>query len=191
MYNLISSTNVNAYLQTDTQTFSVTESTTNTKTPDLSCSLSVSTSMTFSLSSYNSAIIPSFVTIDSATGVLTIAAPSVSSSMTYSFYIDSTISGMSSPVQKMINLTINKWTASNCQKCSSTDSTVCMSWYSGYNQNSGSCTLSTSGTAEALSTSSQVAIGAIALFSIGSSLTNLSSMANLWSIINQMQILSN
>ena len=182
---------MNAYLQTDTQAFSVTESTTSTQTPNLSCSLSVSTSITFSLSSYNSAIIPSFVSIDSATGVLTIEASSVSSQTIYSFYITSTISGMSSPVQKIINLTIYKCTASNCQICSATNSTVCSSCNTGYNLNSGSCILKVSGTAKTLSTSSQAVIGAIALFSIGSSLTNLSSMASLWSVINQMQILSN
>ena len=195
---------MNAYLQTDTQDFSVTESTTSMQTPNMSCSFSGSTSITFSLSILNGAIFPSFVSIDSATGVLLIAAPSVSNPTTYSFYITSTISGMSRPVQKIINLTINKSTASsnqnctvnNCQICSTADSTVCMSCNSGYNINSGSCILSkseaeTSETAKSLSTSSQAVIGAIALFSIGSSLTNLSSMASLWSVINQMQILPN
>ena len=200
-YNLVSSANSDAYLQIATQAFSVTESTTSTQTPNLSCSFSGSTSITFSLSSYNGAIIPSFVSINSTTGVLTIAAPSVSSSTTYSFYIDSTVSGISGPVQKIINLTVNKstvsnsqkCTASNCQKCSATDSAVCTSCNSGYSLSSGSCILNVSeseasGTAKSLSTSSQAAIGAIALFSIGTSLTNLSSMASLWSIINQMQI---
>ena len=136
------------------------------------------------------------MSIDSTTGVLTIAAPSVSNSTIYSFYITSTISGVSGPVQKIISLTVNKCTASNCQKCSAINSTVCTSCSSGYNLNSGSCVISkseaqTSETAESLSMSSQTAIGAVALFSIGSSLTNLSSLASLWSIINQMQILLN
>ena len=146
------------------------------------------------MGSYKGAITPSFVSIQSETGVLTIAAPSISSSTTYSFYIVSTIQGVIDPVWKIINLTINKCTASNCRICSVTNSVVCSNCNSGYSLNSGSCILNVSetevsGTAEALSTSSQVAIGAIALFSIGSSLTNLSSMASLWSIINQMQIL--
>ena len=196
LYNQISTITSDAYFQIVTQPFSVSESTTSTQTPNLSCSFSGLTSITYSLNSYNGAIIPSFVSIDSATGVVTIAAPSVSSSTTYSFYITSTISGMSGPVQKIINLTINKCTANNCQKCSATDSTVCMSCNSGYNLNSGFCILNvseaeTSETAEALSMSSQAAVGAIALFLIGSSLNNLSSLASLWSVINQMQILSN
>ena len=137
-YNLISSTTSDAYLQIATQTLSVSESTTSTQTPNLSCSFSGSTSITYSLSSYNGGIIPSFVSIDSATGVLTIAAPSVSSSTTYSFYIDSTISGISGPVQKIINLTVKKCTASNCKICTVTDSSVCATCNSGFSLSSGS-----------------------------------------------------
>ena len=127
LYNLVSSTTSGVYFQIVTQPLSVTESTTSTQTPNLSCSFSGLNSITYSLSSYNGDIIPSFVSIDPATGVLTIVAPSVSSSSTYSFYIDSTVLGMSGPVQKIINLTVNKCTASNCQKCSAINSTVCTS----------------------------------------------------------------
>ena len=137
-YHLISSTTSDAYIQTDTQTFSVSESTTSTQVPNLSCSLSGATSIVYSLSSYNGAIVPSFVSIDSTTGVLTIAAPSVSSSTTYSFYIISTISGVSSPVQKVINLTVNKCTAGNCQICTITDSSICATCNSGYSLSLGS-----------------------------------------------------
>ena len=137
-YSQGSSTTSDAYLQTYTQALYVSESTISTQTPNLSCSSSGSTSITFSLSSYNGAIIPSFVSINSATGVLTIAAPSVSSSTDYSFYIDSMVSGISEPVQKIINLTIKKCTAESCQICSATDSTVCTSCNSGYSLSSGS-----------------------------------------------------
>ena len=192
-YNLISSSSSDTYLQTVSQSFSVSESTTSTQTPNLSCSFSGATSITYSLSSYSGAIVPSFVSINSTTGILTIAAPSVSSSTNYSFNILSDILGLKSPVQKTINLTVKKCTVSNCQKCSVTDSTVCSVWNSGYIENSNSCTLSkaeaeTSGTAKLLSMINQAAIGAIALLSFGLSLTNLSSMASLWSFINQMQI---
>ena len=51
---------------------------------------------------------------------------------------------MSISVQKIINLIINKCTASNCQLCSATNSAVCTSCNSGYNLNSGSCTLNVS-----------------------------------------------
>ena len=189
MYNLISNITSDAYIQIVTQTFSVSESTTSTQTPNLSCSFSGSTSITYNLSSYNGAIIPSFVSIDSTTGVLTIAAPSVSSSTSYSFYINSTISGISGPIEKIINLTVKKCTASNCQKCSVSDSSICANCNSGYILSSGFCNLPETETAKSMSTSSQTVIGAVALFSFGSSFTNLSSMASLWSVINQMQIL--
>ena len=197
-YNLVSSTNSDAYLQIATQAFSVTESTTSTQTPNLSCSFSGSTSITFSLSSYNGAIIPSFISINSTTGVLTIAAPSVSSSTTYSFYIDSTVSGISGPVQKIINLTVNKsvvsnsqiCAASNCQKCSATDSTVCTSCNSGYSLSSGSCKLIVSEVpkAEVEQSSVQIITGATLVLGLASSLLNTSSMASLWSMLNQTQI---
>ena len=191
-YNLISPGTSNAYIQNETQTLSVSELTISTQTPNLSCSFSGSTSITYSLSSYNGAIIPSFVSIDSATGVLTIAAPNVSSSSNYSFYITSTISGMSSPVQKVINLTVKKCTVSNCKLCSISDSSVCATCNPEFSLSLGSCKLSeakTSETAQLLSTINQVVIGATVFISVGSSLSNLSSIASLWSIISQLQIL--
>ena len=199
LYNLISSITSDAYLQIVTQTLFVTESTTSTQTPNLSCSFSGSTSITFSLSSYNGAIIPSFISINSTTGVLTIAAPSVSSSTTYSFFIDSTVSGISGPVQKIINLTVNKsvisnsqiCAASNCQKCSATNSAVCSSCNSGYSLSSGSCKLIVTEVpkAEVEQLSVQIITGATLILVFASSLLNSSSMASLWAMINQTQIL--
>ena len=204
-YNFVTSTSSDVYFQINTQAISVSESTTSTQVPDLSCSASGSTSIVFSLNSYNSAIVPSFVSINSTTGILTIVAPSVSSSTNYSFYITSTISGISSPVQKIINLTVKKCTAINCQICTITDSSICTTCNPGYNLSLGSWNLiniqpiqptqpiqqepSISETAKLLSTANQITIGVIILASAGSSLTNLSSMASLWSIINQVQIL--
>ena len=161
------------------------------QTPNLSCSFSGSTSIDFSLSSYNGGNIPSFVSVNSATGVLTIAAPSVSSSTTYSFYIDSTVSGISEPVQKIINLTVKKCTVSNCKTCTVTDSSVCATCNSGFSLSSGSYNLwesKMSNLANLLSIINQVIIGTIVLISVGSFLTNLSSMASLWSVISQLQI---
>ena len=198
LYNFVSSTTSDVYLQMNAQAFSVSESTTSTQVPDLSCSLSGSTSIVFSLNSYNSAIIPSFVSVNSTTGVLSISAPSVSSSTNYSFYITSTILGISSPVQKIINLTVKKCTVINCQICTITDSSVCATCNSGFNLNFGNCNLpeiqsaqqetSKSEVAKLLSTTNQVVTGAIILISVGLSLANLSSMSSLWSVINQMQV---
>lgn len=60
------------------------------------------------MSNYGSSTVPSWVTIDSSTGVLTATKPKVSVDTEFSFNVDSTISGFSSPVQKLVKLTIKK-----------------------------------------------------------------------------------
>ena len=197
-YNQISSSTSDVIIQTNTQSFTVSESTSSTQSPNLSCSLSGSTLITYSLSSYNGAIIPSFVSINSTTGILTIAAPSVSSSTTYSFYIDSTISGVSGTFQEIINLTVKKCTVSNCQICTVTDSSVCATCNSGFILSSGSWNLqstqssqqetSVSDTAKSLTITNQIVVGVIVFITVVSSLTNLSTMASLWTAINQLQL---
>ena len=157
-------TTSDVYFQVNTQTYSVCESTTSTQTPNLPCSFSGSTSITYSLSSYNGSIVPSFVSINSATGVLTITAPCVSSSTDYSFNILSKVSGITDPTQNIIKLSVNNCTVGSC---------------------------SSSEVAKLLSAIIQGVIAATALLSLGLSLSNLSSMAILWSAINQVQILNN
>ena len=112
---------------------------------------------------------------------------------------------MSSPVQKVINLTVKKCTVSNCKICTITDSSVCATCNPGFSLSFGSCNLpktqpsqqnaqpvqnktSKSETAKLLSTINQVVIGATVFISVGSSLSNLSSIASLWSVISQLQI---
>ena len=189
MYNVVSSVTSDVYLQIVTQAFSVSESTISTQTPNLPCSFSGSTPIVYSLSSYGGAVIPLFVSIDSTAGVLSIEAPSVSNSVDYSFYIVSTVSGLSSPVNNIIKLTVKKCTASNCHTCSVSDSFICENCNSGYRLKSGSCSLPESDTAKSLSMANQIIVGSIVLLTFGFSFTNLSSMASLWSAINHMQIL--
>ena len=71
-------------------------------TIEISCSSKGSTSISFSLSGYNGTSPPSFVFVDSSTGVLNIIAPSVTASTQYSFYVDSSISGSSNAIQKIV-----------------------------------------------------------------------------------------
>ena len=197
-YTLVSSTTSDAYIQTNAQALSVSESTTSTQAPNLSCSFSGSTSIVFSLSSYNGATVPSFVSINSGAGVLTIVAPSVSSSSTYSFYIVSTIQGVTNPVQNLISLTVNKCTAGNCQICTTADSSICATCNLGFSLSLGTWNLSNtnaqqkasmSDTAKSFSIINQAVIGVLILILVGSSFMNLSTMASLWSVINQVQIL--
>ena len=63
-----------------------------------------------SISGYGSSTVPSWVAINSTTGILTITAPSVSADTEFDFDATSSIYGVSSPVQKLIKLTVI-----NCQ----------------------------------------------------------------------------
>ena len=192
MYNLISFTTSYVYFQVNTQKISVSESTTSSQSPNLPCSFSGSTSIDYSLSSYNSATIPSFVSIGSVSGLLSIAAPSVSTTNTYIFSINSTVSGASSPIQTIIMLTVNKWTSNNCKLCSVTNSSICATCYSGYSLSSGNCNLPQSEIAKMLRITNQSVVGLIALLLLilnwAKSSSSTSSSGMLWSIVNQMQI---
>ena len=188
-YTQVSSTSSDVYFFIKAQSFSFSEATNNTWTPNLSCSFSGTTSIFYSLSSYNGSNLPSFISINSATGVLSINAPNVSSSTDYVFMIVSTISGISNQVNDIITLTIMKCTVSNCRQCSATDSSVWSICDSGYNINSGIWNLTESETTKSLTISNQTIIGATIVFWIALSLFNPPSLAYLWSMINQTQIL--
>ena len=131
-----------------------------TFSPDLPCSTSGTTSISFSISSYGGTNTPSFVSIDAATGVLNVVAPNISADTEYNFYIDSTISMASNPVQSIIKLTIKKWIVNNWSRCSATSS-VCASCSSGYTLSSGAWNLEESQTAQTLKTVNQVVTGVI------------------------------
>ena len=136
-YALVSSYTFNPNDQTNAQTLSITEDNSMNIVPSLPCSFLGTTLINYNLESYNGANIPSFISLDSLTGVLSISAPKVSVTTDYYFYVISSISVVSSQVKSMIRLTIKKCTASNCTKCSATDSSVCTICNSGYNLNSG------------------------------------------------------
>ena len=84
--------------------------------PTLTCSSLSSTTIVYSISSYNGVTAPSWVAIDSSSGLLKISTPSVINSTSCSFYINSQISSVTNPVQKLINLKVTKWLAQNCKK---------------------------------------------------------------------------
>ena len=92
--------------QTQDQSISALEKNTVTIMPDLTCTSSGSTSISFSIANYLPSTAPSWVLINSSTGALAISPPEVSVDTEYKFYVDSTISGVTSPVQKLIKLTV-------------------------------------------------------------------------------------
>ena len=80
---------------------------------------------------------PSWVNINSTTGVLSITAPDVVSDTEFDFYINSVVTGIVLPSQKLIKLTVQSCTSLNCQKCVSTSNTIWDIWSIGYFLNSG------------------------------------------------------
>ena len=98
-----------SYLTAD-QTINVMENSAAQIQPDLPCSISGSTSITFSTANYMASTVPSWIAINSVSGILSINAPEVSLDTEYDFYINSAVSGVSIPVQKLIKLIIT----SNC-----------------------------------------------------------------------------
>ena len=109
-------TTSDVYYQILTESFSVVEGNSASFTPSLSCSFSGTTQIAFSLSSYGSSAVPSWVSINSSTGVLTItASPNVSLNTEFVFYATSTVSGVASPVHKLIKLTVTDNPQQNSQ----------------------------------------------------------------------------
>ena len=157
--------------------------------PDLPCTISGSISISFSTANYMTSIVPSWVAIYSVSGILSINAPEVSSNTEYDFYINSAVSGVSSPIQKLIKLIITNCAAKNWKKCISTNSLACETCLSGYVLSSGVCNISkASETAKVLSKTSTSAVITITGIVVLTSIINTSSIANLWMYINQLQL---
>ena len=157
--------------------------------PDLPCSISGSTSISFSTTNYMASTVPSWVAIDSGSGVLSINAPEVSMNTEYDFYINSAVSGVSSPIQKLIKLVISNCTVKNWKKCISTNSSTCETCLSGYILSSGVWDIPTkSETASALSKTTTSTVITITGIVVLTSLINTTNIASLWMTINQLQL---
>ena len=166
--------------------------------PDLPCSISGSTSISFSTANYMTSTVPSWVAIDSVSGILSINAPEISLDTEYDFYINSAVSGVSSSIYKLIKLTITNCAAKNWKKCSSTNNLTCDVCLSGFVLSSGVWDISktttsqssqeTSETAKALSTITTSTLIAITGIVALTSLINTTNIASLWMTINQLQL---
>ena len=133
--------------------------------------------------------VPSWVAIDSVSGVLYINAPEVSLDTEHDFYINSAVSGVSNPIQKLIKLIITNCAAKNWKKCISTSSLTCETCLSGYVLSSGVWDApNASETAKALSKTVTSVIITITGIVVLTSIINTSSIANLWMTINQLQL---
>ena len=150
--------------------------------------------------------VPSWIAVDSVSGILSINSPEVSLDTEYDFYINSAVSGVSSPIQKLIKLFITNCAAKNWKKCISTNSLACDTCVSGYILTSGvwdisktttsqssktptsQSSQSISETAKALSKTIMSVVIAITWIVVLTSIINTTSIANLWMTINQLQL---
>ena len=166
---------IEVYYQTSDQSLSLIENNNLIVTPDLTCSPSGVTSIAYSLASYNGATVPSWISINSSSGQLTVTAPYVDSDTEYDFYINSSITGVSTVYQKIIKLTVKNWKVTMWLKCKSTDVNI---WE----------LYQVSAQAQALVATSQSIVGATSGITAASSMMNSSSLTSLWSMINQVQM---
>ena len=113
------------YFQASSQSYAYNKNVNVQISPDVSCSSTGSTTISFSLTVYNGNAVPSWVSVDSVSGALTMATPNLSVNTDFPFYLSATLSGFSNPVNKLITITVQgACSASNCQICSTTDSSV-------------------------------------------------------------------
>lgn len=120
-YSFNSSYISDIYYQLADQSISVAESIKLTISPDLPCSSSGSTAITYSINNYELITAPSWVSIDSSTGLLSISTPSVDADTQFIFNVNSAISSSTGPVQKLIKLTVVNCSVAKCQKCTSSN----------------------------------------------------------------------
>ena len=136
---------------------------------------------------------PSWIFINSTSGALTIIAPEVATDTEFDFYISSSISGVSNPIQKLVKLTILNCLPSNWKQWLNTSSSTCETCKSEYNLISGIWVVQSqkvaSESAKALSTTTKILLGITTIIIVLTSILNISSLANLWMTINQLQLL--
>ena len=156
------------------------------KSPSLTCS-STST-VTFSLAGYNGGSVPSWVSINSSSGLLSMTTPNITVSTNYTFYINSDVSGTVSTIQKLITIGVTQCLVNNCDTWSTTDTTVWVTWSYYYAVSSGSCTQDPSAEINSINIATKSMIGAQALITTTVSAFTNSSFSSLWSMINQLQL---
>ena len=157
-YSLIATINSDIYYQINTEYLEIDEN----KTTKVSLFLTWSSNSTFinyTLSSYNETLVPSWISIDASTGVMSISSPEVSSNIDYYFYVNSVVSGFLGPAKKLMKLKVVNWSI----------------W--GVSQ-----------TANALTFSTQAIVGITSGVIIVFSFANTSAISSFWSMIGQAQI---
>ena len=150
-------------------------------TLDLPCSSSGSTSISFSFGNYNGGSVPSWIQIDSNTGVLNITTPDISQDIEFNFYIYSGMSVSSNLVQipKLIKFKVLNCNAQNWEKCQFKSNSIWALWNSGYILHNGGWIIPTE-TAKGLKTTTQSIMASAAWILVVMSVFNTSSLSSLW-----------
>ena len=126
------------YVQKATQSFSIVESNSLETALDLTWSPSGMISVSYVIGDYGGVAAPAWVSVSQNTGDLSISAPSVSSDSTFTFYVNTLVTGVTDPIQKIVTLTILNWVVQNWNLCTSSSSSTCSTWNFGYTLVSGS-----------------------------------------------------
>ena len=102
--------------------------------------------------------------------------------------------------KKLVKITVANCLESNCQVCSSSSTSICTAWNSGYNLNSGvwnivipqaivqKSEVLASTTSQSLGTTLSGIVGSTFVIVTITSLMNSTTMASVWSMINQVQM---
>ena len=189
---VISNYTSDVYFLTQDQSISTLENNYVQITLDLTCSSSGSTPISYSLVEYNGNSIPSWASIDSSSGVLTLNTPDVSSDTEYSLSVSSSISGTSTPVLKHIKLSVQMCIVVNWNRCSKTNRSYWDACNSGYNLNSGHCYLPESKKDPYIGRILSIVLQILAWITLAicliSSYMNPSSISSFWSMFSQLQL---
>ena len=176
------------YFQVQEQSFSMVENNTMQISPDLPWSSSQNTQISFKIDNYYDNSIPFWIKINSKTGLLYVEAPSVTLDTTYYFYVDSIISGSS--VQKLIKLSVLKWSVDNWNKWLSANKLVWEEWDSGYKLISNTCkSTDISRETNAIKKTTQAVTALLAFLVVASGIAFPSSFSCIWLMIYHAQIL--
>ena len=195
-FAVISSYTSGVYFLTQDQSISVLKNTYVQITPDLPCSSSGSTAITYRLVEYNGNSIPSWASIDSSSGVLTLNTPDVSSDTEYSLSVSFSISGTSTPVLKHIKLSVQVCIVVNWNRCSKMNRSYWDACNSGYNLDSRHCYLpkpkieskKDPNIGRIFSIVLQVLAWITLVICLISSYMNSSTISSFWSMVSQLHL---
>ena len=137
-----------------------------------------------------------------------VTTPSVSANTDYSFYVTSTVAGVTDAIPKLVKISVVDWAVSNCKTWSNGDGTACTAWNTGYTLSSGKWNLTPTSTptsttttttnkaaveateeAKALSATTVSFVGITCWVTFVSGAASYSSFTSLWALINQLQLM--